>query len=61
MDLSKAEWRKARRSTDNGGNCVEVAAAPNIVVIRNSKHPVGGILLVGRAEFRRFAYALKNL
>ncbi|MGH3377028.1 MAG: DUF397 domain-containing protein [Actinoallomurus sp.] len=24
MDLSNAEWRKSKRSTDNGGDCVEV-------------------------------------
>ena len=23
-DLSRVKWRKARRSSDNGGNCVEV-------------------------------------
>lgn len=25
VDLTGAEWRKATRSTNNGGNCVEVA------------------------------------
>jgi len=24
MDLKNTEWRKSKRSTDNGGNCVEV-------------------------------------
>jgi Domain of unknown function (DUF397) len=24
MDLSSADWRKSKRSTDNGGDCVEV-------------------------------------
>ncbi|MCO5969796.1 DUF397 domain-containing protein [Actinoallomurus soli] len=24
MDLKYADWRKATRSTENGGNCVEV-------------------------------------
>ena len=24
MDLKNAEWRKSKRSSDNGGNCVEV-------------------------------------
>lgn len=24
MDLSKAEWRKATRSSENGGACIEV-------------------------------------
>ncbi|WP_345432424.1 DUF397 domain-containing protein [Actinoallomurus vinaceus] len=26
MDLSRAEWRKSTRSTENGGMCVEVTA-----------------------------------
>jgi Domain of unknown function (DUF397) len=26
MDLSRVEWRKATRTTNNGGNCVEVGA-----------------------------------
>ena len=25
MDLADAEWRTSSRSSDNGGNCVEVA------------------------------------
>ncbi len=24
MDLKKSEWRKSKRSSDNGGACVEV-------------------------------------
>jgi hypothetical protein len=28
MDLSNANWRKSRRSSENGGMCVEVAAVP---------------------------------
>jgi hypothetical protein len=24
MDLNNVEWRKSQRSTDNGGECVEV-------------------------------------
>ncbi|WP_372494283.1 DUF397 domain-containing protein [Actinoallomurus purpureus] len=24
MDLSRVEWRKSARSSENGGNCVEV-------------------------------------
>jgi hypothetical protein len=24
MDLNNATWRKSKRSTDNGGDCVEV-------------------------------------
>jgi hypothetical protein len=24
MDLKNAAWRKSKRSSDNGGNCVEI-------------------------------------
>ncbi len=28
MDLTNVVWRKARRSSANGGDCVEIAAVP---------------------------------
>ena len=28
VDLSRADWRKSRRSNGQGGNCVEVASVP---------------------------------
>lgn len=53
-DLSQAVWRKARRSQYNGG-CVEVATnLPGIVAVRDSKRPVGGEHVVGRAVFAAF-------
>jgi Domain of unknown function (DUF397) len=53
-DLSQAVWRKARRSHQNGG-CVEVAAnLPDVVAVRDSKHPEGGAHIVGRAAFAAF-------
>lgn len=43
-DLSAAVWRKGRRSTDLGGECVEVAAIPSAAVWRKSYHSgdIGG-------------------
>ncbi|WP_067488093.1 DUF397 domain-containing protein [Actinomadura hibisca] len=61
MDLSNVVWRKARRSTDNGGDCIEVASAPTTVAIRDSKDPDGGNILIGRQDFTHFAKALKSL
>ena len=55
MDLSNATWRKARRSCENGGNCVELAAPPGLpamVAIRDSKDPGGPALVVTRAALR---------
>jgi hypothetical protein len=47
MDLSRAEWRKASKSSSNGGACVEVARnLPGIVAVRDSKNPDGPALTV---------------
>jgi hypothetical protein len=53
-DLSRAAWRKASRSTANGG-CVEIAAnLPGVIAIRDSQRPEGGSHVVGRAAFAAF-------
>jgi hypothetical protein len=53
VDLSQATWRKARRSAQNGG-CVEVANAPGVTAVRDSKRPDEGAHVVDRAAFARF-------
>jgi hypothetical protein len=54
IDLSQADWRKARASAYNGG-CVEVAAnLPGVTAVRDSKRPEGGAHVVDRAAFARF-------
>ena len=46
-------WRKAARSTGNGGNCVELARlGDGIWGIRDSKDPGAGHLTVGRFTLR---------
>jgi hypothetical protein len=58
-DLSQADWRKARRSAQNGG-CVEIAAnLPKVVAIRDSKRPEGGAHVVERALFAAFLTDVK--
>jgi hypothetical protein len=53
-DLSRAVWRKARRSQHNGG-CVEVAAnLHDVVAVRDSKRPEAGAHVVGRSAFAAF-------
>ena len=59
-DLSQAVWRKARRSSHNGG-CVEIAAnLPDVTAVRDSKRPDGGAHVVDRAAFGAFLADVKN-
>ena len=59
MKPSEAVWRKASRSTENGGNCVEAAAVSGSIAVRGSKDPDGVRVMLGRGEFRRLLEALK--
>jgi Domain of unknown function (DUF397) len=53
-DLSRAAWRKARASQNNGG-CVEVAAnVPGVIAVRDSQRPDGGAHVVTPAAFAAF-------
>lgn len=61
MDLSAAVWRKSSRSSDNGGQCVEVAMnLPGVVGVRDSKDPDGPKLIFTPAEWRAFIAGLKS-
>jgi hypothetical protein len=46
-------WRKARRSDEKGGDCVELAAVPGAVAVRDSKHPEAGHLTLDRGSLRK--------
>jgi uncharacterized protein DUF397 len=60
MDLSRLAWRKATRSTSNGGNCVEVARnLPSIVAVRDSKNPDGPMLVISAAGWQAFTASVK--
>jgi hypothetical protein len=60
MDLSRITWRKASYSTGNGGNCVEIASAPQIVAVRDSKDPHGPALAFTPGRWREFTRAVKT-
>ncbi|MFH9986866.1 DUF397 domain-containing protein [Streptomyces luteogriseus] len=49
------QWRKSSYSSDQGGQCIEVAETPDATVaIRDSKHPAGPILTLDPAAFTSF-------
>jgi hypothetical protein len=59
-DLSRAVWRKATRSGDSNGGCVEVAAnLPDITAIRDSKRPGEGAHIVSKTAFAAFLADVK--
>jgi hypothetical protein len=58
-DLTGACWRKSSYSGNNGGNCVEVAALPGAVAVRDSKDPDGGMLVFSPEEWRAFLDAAR--
>lgn len=73
MDLSRAQWRKSRRSGNNGGQCVEVSALPGrdaavenkseeneVFVVRDSKNPDSAPLVFTRAEWDAFVEGVKD-
>ncbi|GAA3215905.1 DUF397 domain-containing protein [Actinocorallia longicatena] len=41
-------WRKASHSSQHGDDCVELAALPGAVAVRDSKHPDGARLALSR-------------
>ncbi|MFE4689426.1 DUF397 domain-containing protein [Streptomyces sp. NPDC056749] len=47
-------WFKSSYSAGNGGDCVEVAATPASVHIRDSKHADGPVLTVGQGQWAAF-------
>jgi Domain of unknown function (DUF397) len=60
MDMTSADWRKSSYSGANGGNCIEVAAIPGGVALRDSKDPDGPRLTISPDRFREFVAALKR-
>jgi hypothetical protein len=60
MDLTNAQWRKSSYSGNNGGQCVETRALPDIIAVRDSKNPDGGILTFSPEMFSAFLSGIKN-
>lgn len=59
--LSRAVWRKSSYSSDNGGNCLEVASGlSGVVPVRDSKVPAGPALMLTPAAWATFVSGLRS-
>ena len=58
MDGIEPTWRKSTRS-GNTGNCVEVADAAPVVLVRDTKDREGGTLSVPAEAWKSFVTGLK--
>ncbi|MEE1928243.1 DUF397 domain-containing protein [Streptomyces sp. TRM 70351] len=60
-NLLSASWRKSSYSSDNGGNCLEVADGfAGVVPVRDSKAPHGPALVVPAPHWSAFVQAVRN-
>jgi len=53
-----AQWRKSRRSMNNG-NCVEAGVAESVVIVRDTTDRRGGMLVFPAATWREFTNSLR--
>jgi len=56
---TKMPWRKSSYSGDANGNCVEVAAAPGAVHVRDTKDREGGTQRFDATAWSAFLAALR--
>lgn len=52
--VTELEWIKSSYSTDDGPDCVEVAAVPSTILVRDSKNPTGPRLAFAPATWATF-------
>ncbi|MEE6260012.1 DUF397 domain-containing protein [Plantactinospora sonchi] len=61
MTTQRPSWRKASRSGQNGGNCVEVADnLPGRVLVRDSKDQSGPVLTFAPSAWQGFVTLAKQ-
>jgi hypothetical protein len=53
-------WRKATYSGDNGGECIEVASASGLVMVRDTTNRDGITLSITPAAWRRLLTAARR-
>ncbi len=54
------EWRKSKRSSASGPECVEIALAGAGAAVRDSKNRAGGALSFGSTQWSRFVGVAKR-
>lgn len=59
MKPSETVWRKASRSTENGGDCVELTSVGGLIAVRDSKDPDGVRVVLRRRDFWCLVEALR--
>ncbi|MEW2328005.1 DUF397 domain-containing protein [Micromonospora chersina] len=61
MTTAEPRWRTSSRSTDSGGNCVEVADnLAGVVLVRDSKDPSGPTLAFTPDAWRSLVTSLRR-
>jgi Domain of unknown function (DUF397) len=58
MDIMN--WRKSSYSGDNSGNCLETAAVPGALLVRDSKDIAGPVLAFTPRAWAAFAARVKT-
>lgn len=54
MTIEKLSWFKSSYSDGEGGQCLEVAIAPDAVHLRDSKHPAGPLVALSPTTWSAF-------
>ncbi|MFF5494602.1 DUF397 domain-containing protein [Streptomyces aquilus] len=54
MTIAKLTWFKSSYSSGEGGQCLEVAASPGTICLRDSKNPTGPHLTLSPTTWSAF-------
>jgi hypothetical protein len=60
VNLDAAVWRKSSRSGPWTDNCVEVAFVDGAIAVRDSKNPMGSVLVFTPSEWDAFVAGAKD-
>ncbi|MEU5513539.1 DUF397 domain-containing protein [Streptomyces griseoaurantiacus] len=54
LTVSESAWLKSSYSSGEGGECIEVAATPGAILVRDSKQPAAARLTFGAGAWAGF-------